>query len=256
MKRFKFAANLTTLFKDIPDHIESYKEILNRKDFRFKAVEAQDPYQNSLNDWKNVIEKAGDSRPEFVLINSVNLMKKYPEFPTEKQFENELNLLGEYVKTLNVRKVHMMLTLTESNTIDERTKKLLIQGARFLNRMNVMCLIEPLYLNGIPYYLRSYDDALNLVKELNEPNLKIMFDTYHCQRLHGNICHYIDLLKDHIGHVQISQVPLRDNPFNDGELNHDFILRKLSTVYDDYIGLEYYSDHATDTFDWVKKYVE
>lgn len=49
------------------------------------------------------------------------------------------------------------------------------------------------------------------------------------------------LLRDHIGHVQISQVPLRDSPLNEGELNHDYILGKISTIYDDFIGLEYYS---------------
>jgi hydroxypyruvate isomerase len=48
-------------------------------------------------------------------------------------------------------------------------------------------------------------------------------------------------LGPYIGHVQISQVPLRDCPVGDGEINHDFILKKISEVYSDYIGLEYKS---------------
>lgn len=71
-------------------------------------------------------------------------------------------------------------------------KQLLVKGARFLNNLNVTCLIEPLSTRP-NYYLRSYDTALALVKELNEPNLKIMFDTYHLQRLHGNILHYLEV---------------------------------------------------------------
>ena len=67
-----------------------------------------------------------------------------------------------------------------------------MKGSRFLAKLNVTCLIEPLSMRP-NYYLRSYDTALQLVKELNEPNLKIMFDTYHCQRLHGNITHYIEV---------------------------------------------------------------
>lgn len=50
-------------------------------------------------------------------------------------------------------------------------------------------------------------------------------------------------MKDKIGHVQISQVPLRDCPIHDGELNYDYILKALDIVYKDYIGLEYFSKY-------------
>lgn len=42
-----------------------------------------------------------------------------------------------------------------------------------MSKLNVTVLIEPLSTRP-NYYLRSYDTALALVKELNEPNLKIM----------------------------------------------------------------------------------
>ena len=71
-------------------------------------------------------------------------------------------------------------------------KQLLVKGARYLAKLNVTCLIEPLSTRP-NYYLRSYDVALQLINELNEPNLKIMFDTYHLQRLHGNILHYLEV---------------------------------------------------------------
>lgn len=84
---------------------------------------------------------------------------------------------------------------------------------------------------------------------------------------------FLQLLSSHIGHVQISQVPLRDNPIDEGELNHDFILKKLAPHYNDFIGLEYFSkssrlksllfslclvvfitDYSTDNFEWLKKF--
>lgn len=55
----------------------------------------------------------------------------------------------------------------------------------------------------------------------------------------------LQLLSSHIGHVQISQVPLRDNPIDEGELNHDFILKKLAPHYNDFIGLEYFSKSSS-----------
>lgn len=119
-------------------------------------------------------------------------------------------------------------------------KQFLVLGARHLAKQNVTVCIEPLAPRA-NYYLRSYDLALKLVQELKEPNLKIMYDSFHCQKLHGNLSHYLELVRDHIGHVQVSQTPFRDSPMNDGEVNHDYLLKKISKVYDDYIGLEYFS---------------
>lgn len=76
----------------------------------------------------------------------------------------------------------------------KQAKQLLAKGSRILNESNLMCLIEPLSTRK-DYYLRSYDVALNILNELKEPNLKILFDTFHCQCLHGNITHYIQVFQ-------------------------------------------------------------
>lgn len=47
----------------------------------------------------------GDSRPEFVLINSANLNG----LPTDEEFDNNLKQTIDYAKTLNARKVHLLL---------------------------------------------------------------------------------------------------------------------------------------------------
>lgn len=83
--------------------------IIFRKDYRFRAVEAQDPYKNSLDDWKKALEEVGDLKPEFVLINSVNLSGK-SGLPTEEEFDNNLKQTIEYAKTLKARKVHLLLS--------------------------------------------------------------------------------------------------------------------------------------------------
>lgn len=255
-RNLKFSANISSLFLDIPDHVESFREVLKRKDYQFKAVEAQDPYKNKIEEWKGELEKLNaESRPEFVLINSPAIADKYQDrMPTVEEFDSILKTTGDYVLALNARKVHLLLVdanIDEPSKLAE-VKQLLVKGARYMSKLNVTVLIEPLSTRP-NYYLRSYDTALALVKELNEPNLKIMFDTYHLQRLHGNILHYLELLSSHIGHVQISQVPLRDNPIDEGELNHDFILKKLAPHYNDFIGLEYFN-YSTDNFEWLKKF--
>ncbi|UXI22850.1 hypothetical protein NH340_JMT08794 [Sarcoptes scabiei] len=255
IKQCKFGANISSMFMDIPDHIESFLEILKRKDYHFESIEAQDPYKNSIEEWEKLYAREdSDTFPEFTLINSVNLIEKYVDrIPNEEEFENDLETLAKYCAVLKVRKVHLILfkILNDSNGI-EIAKQYLRKGAEFLNTYNIVCLIEP--LSTVPnYYLRSYDQALSLVRELNVSNLKIMFDLFHCQKLHGNLCHYMDLLKNHIGHVQVSQVPYRDCPLNEGELQYSYLFKKLSTIYDDYIGLEYFNS-ANDSLDWITEF--
>ena len=112
---------------------------------------------------------------------------------------------------------------------------------------DIICLIEPLSVRE-NYYLRSYDTAIDIVKEINHPNLKIMLDTYHLQKLHSSgdendgtiIEQYIERLSPYIGHVQISQVPARDSPMNDGQIHFDSVIPLIRRLYSGSIGLEYF----------------
>lgn len=85
-----------------------------RKDYQFKAVEAQDPYKNTIEEWKSELEKLdADSRLEFVLINSPAIADKYQErMPTVEEFDSILKTTGDYVLALNARKVHLLLVDT------------------------------------------------------------------------------------------------------------------------------------------------
>lgn len=115
---------------------------------------------------------------------------------------------------------------------------LLKHGAKRLNEHNIICVIEPLSIRKF-YYLRCYLQAKSFLEQLNEPNLKILIDSYHMQMLNGNLTTIVNELKNETGHVQISQVPLRDSPINTGEINFDYFLNLISKGYSDYVGLEY-----------------
>ena len=43
-----------------------------------------------------------------------------------------------------------------------------------------------------------------------------------------------------LGHIQVAQVPNRDEPFNQGEINYQFVFGLLEEIgYSGYVGLEY-----------------
>jgi hydroxypyruvate isomerase len=78
-----------------------------------------------------------------------------------------------------------------------------------------------------------------LIAELGLPNLKLQFDIYHRQIMHGDVTTALRRLMPIIGHVQIASVPSRNEP--DGEeLNHPFLFDELDRLeYDGFVGCEY-----------------
>ena len=86
----------------------------------------------------------------------------------------------------------------------------------------------------------SFDAARTLlIQGLGLPNLKLQFDIYHRQILHGDVTMALRAMIGLIGHVQIASVPSRNEP--DGEeLNWPFLFEELDRVgYGGFVGCEY-----------------
>jgi hydroxypyruvate isomerase len=104
----------------------------------------------------------------------------------------------------------------------------------------VELLIEPLNPADFPNYaLTRTSQARDVVEQVQKPNVKILYDVYHAQMTEGNLISTITSLIDHIGHIQIADVPGRHQP-GTGEINFRSIFATLEQLnYSDYIGLEY-----------------
>ncbi len=68
------------------------------------------------------------------------------------------------------------------------------QSAQFFQPHQITCLIEPLSTRS-NYYLRSYSTAIDIIKSSKTDNLKIMLDSFHLQRLHGNLTERVEVIK-------------------------------------------------------------
>jgi len=121
---------------------------------------------------------------------------------------------------------------------------------------NITGLIEP--ISTLPnYFLSKTDQALEILKELDCPNIRLQLDLFHHQRTHGNITETITANLDKIGHIQISQVPDRNEPNdNNGELNFNYIFNHLLTIgYKGWIGCEYIPSDSTTDLSWLEPYL-
>jgi 2-dehydrotetronate isomerase len=119
--------------------------------------------------------------------------------------------------------------------------------------MDVM--IEPLNSYDAPgYLLNDFGLAQCLIADLKLPNLKLQFDIYHRQIIHGDVTRGLESLMPITGHIQISAVPARAEPTT-GELDDLQVLRTIERLnYSGVIGCEY--TPATTTLEglsWLKR---
>ena len=90
------------------------------------------------------------------------------------------------------------------------------------------------------YYLDSTELMVSLIRTVNHPRIKGLYDVYHAGIMGGNIVEDIRSGIDAIGHFHIAGIPGRHEPKN-GELNYPFICNAIDKAgFKGYIGLEYW----------------
>lgn len=115
-------------------------------------------------------------------------------------------------------------------------------GAPILEEYGITCMIEPLntLVNHKGYYLWSAVEAFDIVKEVNSPCVKVIFDIYHQQVMEGNIIPNIVGNLDLIAHLHGAGHPGR-NEMQFGENNYSVIISAIDKAgYTGALGLEYH----------------
>jgi hydroxypyruvate isomerase len=105
----------------------------------------------------------------------------------------------------------------------------------------VTLVLEPLnnLVDHSGYWLKSSSVAADLIRKVNSPNIRMLFDIYHQQITEGNIIENLSKNLDVIGHVHVADVPGRHEP-GSGELNFINIFKRLDlSGYKGYVGFEF-----------------
>jgi hydroxypyruvate isomerase len=77
----------------------------------------------------------------------------------------------------------------------------------------VMLTIEVLNPDDNPgYFLTSSVEAIDIVRQVNHPNVRFQMDTYHLQRLEGHLLKTLRTNMEWIGHLQFADEPGRHEP--------------------------------------------
>lgn len=154
----------------------------------------------------------------------------------------ELEQALVYAAATGTKRLHLMAGLVDprdSAAMDAFCRSI-IHAADRLAGARIDLLLEPINGRDIPgYFLDDYGTAVRLIEELARANVKLQFDVYHRQILHGDVTTSLRALLPLIGHIQIASVPSRQEP--DGEeLNYAFLFAELDRLgYAGFVGCEY-----------------
>jgi 2-dehydrotetronate isomerase len=153
-----------------------------------------------------------------------------------------------YARATGTRKLHMMAGLADPHDPAARKAYLaaLAYAEEALAREGIDLLIEPINRSDMPgYFLDDYALALQILDAAALPNVKLQFDVYHRQILHGDVSVALRALLPRIGHIQVASVPSRHEP--DGEeLNFPFLFAEFDRLgYAGFVGCEYFPRAGT-----------
>lgn len=120
------------------------------------------------------------------------------------------------------------------------------RAADIAARQKVTLLLENIDPEENPkYFLTSVAEGFEIVRKVDHPHVKFLYDFYHEQIAEGNLIEKLEKNIDYVGLVHIADVPGRHQP-GTGEINYENIFRKLVELkYANYAAMEF--EPAGDT---------
>lgn len=237
----KFAANLSMMFTEW-DFLDRFAAAA---DHGFKAVEFLFPYAHAPDD---IARRLEDAKLELALFNLPPGDWEAGErglaaIPGRgAAFRAALQTALPYAEATGVKRLHLMSG--HGSRADPQAREAYVEAIRHACAaaapLGIDILIEPINGRDMPgYFLNDFGFAAALIRTLGLPNLKLQYDVYHRQILHGDVMRSLEQLLPLIGHVQTSSVPGRHEP-GTGELDDARIFRHLDAIgYTGYVGCEY-----------------
>ncbi len=114
------------------------------------------------------------------------------------------------------------------------------RAAEKVEGKNVTILVENIDPEENPkYFLTSVAEGFEIIRTVNHPQVKFLYDFYHEQISEGNLIEKMEKNIDLVGLFHIADVPHRHQP-GTGEINYANIYKKMVELkYDRYIAMEF-----------------
>ncbi|WP_424944270.1 hydroxypyruvate isomerase family protein [Aliiroseovarius crassostreae] len=246
----RFAANLTLLFKELP-FLERFQAAA---DAGFEAVEVLFPYDDAAGLITRQLTAHG---LHMVLINTpppnyTGGERGFAATPNgQKRFQHDFKRTLRYAQAFHASHIHIMAGkangLVAKKTYVENLKWAAAQAPR------QSLTIEPINPDDMPgYFLSTFDQAAEIIHEVNAPNVGLQFDAYHADKITGDVLSCWDSYRHLVRHIQIGGIPDRHEPLR-GEFDYPAWFRQLDREgYNGWVSAEYHPRKMTaQGLDWL-----
>lgn len=160
----------------------------------------------------------------------------------EDEFRAGVETALAYAHETGVKRLHMMAGLADPNdaTAQDTYRASIAFAADALAPHGIDLLLEPINGTDMPgYFLNDFDRAAAYVRDAGRPNVKLQFDMYHCELIHGDVAGKLKALYPLVGHVQIASAAGRHEPDDKGP-DYPALFALLDDLgYDGFVGCEY-----------------
>ena len=177
----------------------------------------------------------------------------------QAEFRDGVKRALDYAAVLGTRRLHCMAGLLPAGTAHTTAASLfaanLAWACELAKSAGVLVVIEPINHRDMPgFFLNTTGQAAAVVEAIGRDRLAILFDIYHCQVTEGDVTSRMAALLPLIGHVQIADVPARNEP-GTGELNWDYVFGRIDAIgYEGWVGCEYRPKAGTvEGLGWLAK---
>lgn len=167
----------------------------------------------------------------------------------------------EYAQMLEVRQINCLAGLRPDGINETRLRDTfqnnLNYAAEQCAQHQLTLLIEPINsrIDMPGFFLDTLDKAIEIQESLQLPNLKIQFDIYHMQIMHGDPDRRLRQHIDRIGHIQFADSPGRHEP-GTGEIPFEYLFSLLDELnYQAWVSAEYIPKTDTSaSLSWLQTF--
>jgi hydroxypyruvate isomerase len=239
----RFAANLSMMFNEVPflDRFSAARKA------GFEGVEFLFPYDHPAAEIRARLAGEGLTQALFNMPPGdwANGERGLASLPGRRsEFHEAVKRALDYAAVLDCRHVHCMAGIVPDDVSPITAASLYAANLAWAVEQaapaGVKLVIEPINARDMPgYFLNNQAQAAAIIDAIGRDRLGLQFDVYHVQITEGDITRRMEKYLPVIAHMQIADVPARNEP-GTGEIGWSYVFRRMDELgYQGWVGCEY-----------------
>ncbi len=239
----RLAANLSMMFNEVP-FLDRFAAAAAQG---FKGVEFLFPYDFPAADIRKRLDDTGLTQ---VLFNMppgdwAQGERGLASLPGRQgEFRDGVKRALDYAAALDCQLIHCMAGIPPADLPFATAAALYAQNVAWAAEQAAaagrrLCL-EPINHRDMPgFHLNTMAQAAAVIASIGAAKVGLQFDIYHCQITEGDITKRMERHMPIIAHMQLADVPARNEP-GTGEIGWPYIFRRIDELgYQGWVGCEY-----------------